>query len=120
MSQSGESSAGDGGRRFHRPARMFAEPVAPRREEEHFFALESITDPRELLSRATELALAFRTAADRAVEYQAMAAAELNDPARFDRLTAAAIAERAGWTEDYARKMIEFGRELARGEQPGD
>ena len=46
---------------------------------------------------------AFRAATDRAVEYQAMAAAQLADPRRFDRLTTADIAERAEWTEDYAR-----------------
>jgi hypothetical protein len=115
MSQSGQNPAErDGGRRFHRPARLFSEPVAAQPGPEHFFELETIADPGELLSRATELAVAFRTAADRAVEYQATAAAQLADPSRFDRLTAAAIAERAGWTEDYAHKMIEFGRELER------
>lgn len=41
-----------------------------------------------------------------------MAAAQLADPRRFDRLTPADVAERAEWTEDYAKKMIEFGRSL--------
>ena len=34
------------------------------------------------------------------------------DPRRFDRLTPADIGERAQWSEDYAKKMIEFGRTL--------
>lgn len=115
MSQSGQTPSGpDGGRRFRRPAALFSEPVAAEAQEEHFFSLETITDPQELLGRATELALAFRAAAEQATEYQAVAAARLADPARFDRLTEAAIAERAEWSEDYARKMIEFGRELER------
>ena len=38
----------------------------------------------------------------------------IEDPRRFDRLTAADVAERAEWTEDYALKMIEFGRGLIR------
>lgn len=98
--------------RFRRPAPLLFEPKEPQGDDEHFFDLESIADPRELLGRATELALAFRSAADRAVEFQAVAAAQLADPKRFDRLTEASIAERGEWTEDYARKMIEFGREL--------
>jgi hypothetical protein len=97
-----------------RPAPLLFEPVAAAADPEHFFDLESIDDPGDLLSRATELTHAFRTATDRAVEYQAMAAAQLADPRRFDRLTPAAIGERAGWTEDYAKKMIEFGQELLR------
>ena len=76
-------------------------------------------DPRELLARATELTQAFRAATDRSVEFQAMAAAQLADPRRFDRLTAADIAERAEWTEDYAKKMVEFGRDLLRGDAEG-
>lgn len=101
-----------GTRRFHRPASLLFEPAEGQGGDEHFFDLESIADPRELLGRSTELALAFRAAADRAVEFQAMAAAQLADPKRFDRLTDEAIADRGGWTEAYARKMIEFGREL--------
>ncbi len=98
-----------------RPAPLLFEPAEAAADPEHFFDLESIDDPRALLSRATELTQAFRAAADRAVEYQAVAAAQLADPRRFDRLTAADIAERAEWTEDYARKMVEFGRDLMRG-----
>ncbi|GAA2432868.1 hypothetical protein [Streptomyces macrosporus] len=95
-----------------RPAPLLFEPPDATADPEHFFDLESIEDPRELLDRATELALAFRAAADRAMEFQAVAAAQLADPKRFDRLTDEAIAEQAEWTADYARKMIEFGREL--------
>ncbi|MFE2378302.1 hypothetical protein [Streptomyces sp. NPDC059398] len=98
-----------------RPAPLLFEPSEATADPEHFFDLESIDDPAVLLSRATELTLAFRAATDRAVEYQAMAAAQLADPRRFDRLTAADIAERAQWTEDYAKKMVEFGRDLLRG-----
>ncbi|MDF9813390.1 hypothetical protein M2266_002621 [Streptomyces sp. SPB162] len=87
-------------------------PPRPLADEEHFFDLESLDDPRQLLARSTELALAFRAAADRATEYQAIAAAQLADPRRFDRLTFAAIAEQSGWTEDYAKKMVEFGTRL--------
>ncbi|MFI6344129.1 hypothetical protein [Streptomyces sp. NPDC050560] len=97
-----------------RPAPLLFEPAAAAADPEHFFDLESLDDPGELLSRATELALAFRAATDRAVEYQAMAAAQLADPRRFDRLTPDAVAERAGWTEDYAKKMIEYGQDLLR------
>ncbi|MGI5468903.1 hypothetical protein [Streptomyces sp. CA-132043] len=97
-----------------KPAPLLFEPPEAAADPEHFFDLESIEDPRELLSRSTELALAFRAAADRATEFQAMAAAQLADPRRFDRLTLAVLAERAEWTEDYARKMVEFGRSLIR------
>jgi hypothetical protein len=98
-----------------RPAPLLFEPAEVAADPEHFFDLESIEDPRELLSRATELTLAFRAATDRAVEYQAIAAAQLADPRRFDRLTPADIAARAEWTEDYAKKMVEYGRDLLRG-----
>lgn len=98
-----------------RPAPLLFEPSEAAADPEHFFDLESIEDPRELLARSTELTLAFRAATDRAVEFQALAAAQLADPRRFDRLTPAEIAQRAEWTEDYAKKMIEFGRELGRG-----
>ncbi|MET7618050.1 hypothetical protein [Streptomyces sp. NPDC005408] len=97
-----------------RPAPLLFEPSEAAADPEHFFDLESIEDPRDLLARATELTLAFRAATDRAVEFQALAAAQLADPRRFDRLTPADIAERAEWTADYAKKMIEFGRELLR------
>ncbi|WKX70467.1 hypothetical protein [Streptomyces sp. XD-27] len=95
-----------------KPAPLLFEPTEAAADPEHFFDLESIEDPRELLSRSTELVLAFRAATDRAMEYQAMAAAQLADPRRFDRLPTALIAEQAEWTEDYAKKMVEFGREL--------
>lgn len=102
-----------------RPAPLLFEPTAAAADPEHFFDLESIDDPRALLERATELTLAFRAAADRAMEFQAMAAAQLADPRRFDRLTTADISERAEWTEDYAKKMVEFGRGLLRGDDAG-
>lgn len=101
-----------------RPAPLLFEPSAAVADPEHFFDLESMDDPKELLGRATELALAFRAATDRAVEFQAVAAAQLADPRRFDRLTTADIAERAEWTEDYARKMVEFGRSLLNQPRP--
>ncbi|MEU5207633.1 hypothetical protein [Streptomyces sp. NPDC020742] len=97
-----------------RPAQLLFEPPEAVADPEHFFDLESMEDPRELLSRATELTLAFRAAADRATEFQALAAAQLCDPSRFDRLPLAALAEQAEWTEDYAQKMVEFGRSLMR------
>ncbi|WP_404959967.1 hypothetical protein [Streptomyces sp. 147326] len=97
-----------------RPAPLLFEPSEAAGDPEHFFDLESIEDPRELLTRATELALAFRAAQDRAVEFQALAAAQLADPRRFDRLSPSVIAEQAEWTEDYALKMIEFGESLQR------
>ncbi|MGW5635424.1 hypothetical protein [Streptomyces sp. NPDC003832] len=102
-----------------RPAPLLFEPTQAAADPEHFFDLESIDDPRALLARATELTVAFRAAADRAVEFQAVAAAQLADPRRFDRLTTADIAERAEWTEDYAVKMVEFGRDLLRGAVEG-
>ncbi|MFG2571166.1 hypothetical protein [Streptomyces sp. NPDC048481] len=102
-----------------RPAPLLFEPAAATGDPEHFFDLESMDDPGALLARATELTLAFRAAADRAVEFQAVAAAQLADPRRFDRLTAADIADRAEWTEDYAKKMVEFGRDLLRGDAEG-
>lgn len=102
-----------------RPAPLLFEPTEVAADPEHFFDLESIDDPAALLARATELTLAFRAATDRAVEFQAIAAAQLADPRRFDRLTDADIAERAEWTEDYAKKMVEFGRDLMRGGTEG-
>ncbi|MEV6164722.1 hypothetical protein AB0L71_22895 [Streptomyces sp. NPDC052052] len=101
-----------------RPAPLLFEPSVAVADPEHFFDLESMEDPGELLSRATELTLAFRAATDRAVEFQAIAAAQLADPSRFDRLTIADIAERAEWTEDYAKKMVEFGWSLLGGHTP--
>ncbi|MFE3885620.1 hypothetical protein [Streptomyces lydicus] len=102
------------GPRRMKPAQLLFEPPEAVTDPEHFFGLESMEDPRELLGRATELALAFRAAADRATEFQALAAAQLSDPSRFDRMPLATLAEQAEWTEDYTRKMIEFGRSLMR------
>jgi len=114
------SSASDGGGRaqrpYHRPAPLLFEPPAEDGSgRERFFDLESIADPAQLLGRATELALAFRSAAERATDYQALAAARLADPRRFDRLTDEQIADRAGWTPDYTRRMVAYGRELESG-----
>ena len=97
-----------------RPAPLLFEPGPTEPEEEHFFDLESIEDPRELLRRSTELAVAFRAAAERATEYQAIAAAQLADTRHFDSLTFEEIAARADWTPDYAAKMVEHGRGLLR------
>ncbi|WP_327355856.1 hypothetical protein [Streptomyces sp. NBC_01304] len=102
------------GSRRLRPAPLLFEPTSATADPDHFFDLESIEDPRELLSRATELTHAFRAATDRSIEFQAIAAAQLADPRRFDRLTPADIAAQAEWTEDYAKRMVEFGRELLR------
>ncbi|MGP4000993.1 hypothetical protein [Streptomyces sp. 8N706] len=115
MSEPGSAhhQADDAKRRL-RPAALIFEPADVVEDDEHFFDLESIDDPQELLSRSTELTLAFREAADRATEYQAIAAAQLADPQRFDRLPVALIAERADWSEDYTMRMIEFGRDLLR------
>ncbi|MEU6235673.1 hypothetical protein [Kitasatospora sp. NPDC047058] len=95
-----------------RPAQLLFEPQAAEPESERFFDLDSIDDPAELLRRSTELALAFRAAAERATDFQAVAAAQLADIRRFDALSDAEIAERADWTPDYAAKMIEYGRSL--------
>lgn len=106
------ASEGGGAARRFRPAPLLFEPRAKPTEVEHFFDLESIDDPGELLRRSTELALAFRAAAERATEFQAVAAAELADPRRFDALKCTEIAARADWTPDYAVKMVEYGRGL--------
>ncbi|NYI08276.1 hypothetical protein [Allostreptomyces psammosilenae] len=111
----GERARGDGpaGRLPRlRPAPLLFEPAEPSAEPEHFFDLDTIHDPQRLLERSTELVEAFRAAADRAMEFQAMAAAQLAAPERFDRLTAEQVAERADWTPEYAAKMIEYGRDL--------
>ncbi|WP_236572809.1 hypothetical protein [Streptomyces sp. GS7] len=102
------------GYRRMKPAQLLFEPPEATADPEHFFGLESMEDPGALLGRATELTLAFRAAADRATEFQALAAAQLTDPRRFDRLPLSVLAERAEWTEDYAQKMVEFGRSLMR------
>jgi hypothetical protein len=106
---------GDEGRRVRpkRPAPLLFEPGAVDEEGgDRFFDLESMDDPHALLTRATELEQAFRSAAERAAEFQAVAAAQLTDPRRFDRLSTAELAERAGWTEDYAKRMAEHGHGL--------
>lgn len=95
-----------------KPAPLLFEPKGPETEPEHFFDLDAMDDPQDLLTRSTELALAFREAADRAMEFQAIAAAQLADPKRFDRLPIERIAERADWSPDYARRMVEFGQGL--------
>ncbi|GAA1118946.1 MULTISPECIES: hypothetical protein [Kitasatospora] len=95
-----------------RPAQLLFEPQADEPEQERFFDLESIEDPAELLRRSTELALAFRAAAERATDFQAIAAAQLADTRRFDALSPAEIAARADWTPDYAVRMVEYGRGL--------
>ncbi|MEZ0090239.1 hypothetical protein [Streptacidiphilus sp. EB129] len=97
-----------------RPVPLRFEPGQTEPEEEHFFDLESIDDPRELLNRSTELALAFRAASERATDFQALAAAQLADTRRFDSLSFEEIAARADWTPDYAAKMVEYGRGLQR------
>ncbi|MFC1419242.1 hypothetical protein [Streptacidiphilus cavernicola] len=102
-----------------RPAPLLFEPGVVEPEQEHFFDLESIDDPGVLLSRSTELALAFRAASERAVEFQAVAAAQLADTRRFDSLSFEEIAARADWTPDYAAKMVEHGRGLLRQRRHG-
>ncbi|NSC21880.1 hypothetical protein FM076_11980 [Streptomyces albus subsp. chlorinus] len=118
-SHSSGAGSGGGAPRHRRPAPLLFEPSEAAPDDEHFFGLESLTDPQELLDRSTELVHAFRAAADRAQEYQAAAAAQLADPKRFDKLPDAAIADRGGWSEEYARKMIEFGKDLLKDRVPG-
>jgi hypothetical protein len=101
-------------RRRLRPAPLLFEPGVVEPEEEHFFDLESIEDPRTLLNRSTELALAFRAATERAMDFQAVAAAQLADTRRFDSLSFEEIAASADWTPDYAAKMVEHGQSLLR------
>ncbi|MCF2532623.1 hypothetical protein [Yinghuangia soli] len=95
-----------------RPARLLFEPSVFEREEERFFDLDDLTDPQVMLDRSTQLAEAFRAAADKAVDYQAIAVARLADRRRFDRLEPAQIAARTGWSEAYTVKMIEYGERL--------
>lgn len=95
-----------------RPARLLFEPAVLERENERFFDLDDLADPQDMLDRATQLAEAFRAAADKAVDYQAIAVARLADRRRFDRLEPAEIAERTGWSEAYTVKMIEYGDRL--------
>jgi hypothetical protein len=93
------------------PVPLTFEPRVPEPEQARFFGLDEIADPAELLRRATDLAEAFRVAAERAAAYQALAAAELTDPRRFDRLTFAELGERLGLSPDAAQSLAERGRQ---------
>jgi hypothetical protein len=95
-----------------RPARLLFDPPVSGRDDARFFDLDDLTDPQVMLERATQLAEAFRAAADKAVDYQAMAVARLADRRRFDRLEPSEIAASTGWSEAYAVKMIEYGERL--------
>lgn len=95
------------------PVPLSFEPGMPEPEQARFFGLDDIADPAELLGRATELADAFRAAAERAAAYQALAAAELTDPRRFDRLTFAELGERIGLSPADAQTLAERGQRLA-------
>lgn len=95
------------------PVPLSFEPEVPEPEQARFFGLDEITDPDELLRRATDLTDAFRAAAERAAAYQALAAAELTDPRRFDRLTFAELAERLGLSPADAQTLAERGRRLS-------
>ena len=96
-----------------RPVPLTFDPVVPEPESPRFFGLDEIADPAELLERASALADAFRAAADRAGAYQAIAAAELTDPRRFDRLTFEELADRIGCTPAVAETLAGRGRQLA-------
>jgi hypothetical protein len=100
-----------------RPVPLFVDIPLPEPDSARFFGLEEITDAGALLARASDLSTAFRAAADRAAAYQAVAAAELTDPRRFDRITFAELARRTGLTEGAAETLAERGRQL-RGAQP--
>ena len=104
-----------------RPLHLIGElPAALPAADESFFGLESIEDPLQLLSRSSELADAFGSSARRAENYQAVAAARLTDPRRFDRIPVADLALLTGWTEEYANKMAEYGRTLLDKGEPWD
>lgn len=94
---------------------LLFDPAVPEPESARFFGLDEITDAGELLHRATALADAFRNAADRAGMYQAIAAAELTDPRRFDRLTYSELADRVGCTPAAAETLAERGRQILKG-----
>lgn len=98
-----------------RPVPLLYEPAAQEPHDNRFFGLDEITDAAELLERATDLHTAFRAAADRASAYQAIAAAELTDPRRFDRITYPELAERIGVTPAIAETMAERGRQILKG-----
>jgi hypothetical protein len=95
------------------PVPLSFEPGMPEPDQARFFGLDEIADPAELLGRATELAEAFRAAAERAAAYQALAAHELTDPRRFDRLTFAELGERIGLSPAEAQTLAERGQRLA-------
>lgn len=95
-----------------RPVPLLYEPAAEEPEANRFFGLDELTDAAELLERATDLHAAFRAAADRAGAYQAIAAAELTDPRRFDRITYPELAERLGCTPAMAETVAERGRQI--------
>jgi hypothetical protein len=95
------------------PVPLLFEPGMPEPDQARFFGLDEIADPAELLGRATELAEAFRAAAERAAAYQALAAHELTDPRRFDRLTFAELGERIGLSPADAQTLAERGQRLA-------
>jgi acyl-CoA synthetase (AMP-forming)/AMP-acid ligase II len=103
-----------------RPVPLLYEPAADQPDPARFFGLDEITDPVELLDRATGLATAFRAAADRAAAYQAIAAAELTDPRRFDRITYEELADQVGCTPAVAETMAERGRQILKGETVGE
>jgi hypothetical protein len=94
------------------PVPLMFEPGAPEPEQARFFGLDEIADPAELLQRATDLAEAFRAATERAAAYQALAAAELTDPRRFNRLTYAELGERIGLSPAAAQTLAERGQRL--------
>jgi hypothetical protein len=101
-----------------RPVPLFVDLPVAEPESARFFGLEELTDPTELLDRATDLSAAFRSAADRAAAYQAIAAAELTDPRRFDRISYAELADRIGLTPAAAETLAERGRRLSGGSPP--
>ncbi len=98
-----------------RPVPLLYEPAAEEPQDNRFFGLDEITDAAELLERATDLHTAFRAAADRAGAYQAIAAAELTDPRRFDRISYPDLAERIGVTPAVAETLAERGRQILKG-----
>jgi hypothetical protein len=95
-----------------RPIPLMFDPAPAEPDPDRFFGLDEITDAMELLSRATDLAVAFRAAADRAAAYQAVAAAELTSPKRFDRIDYPELADRIGCTPAVAETLAERGRQL--------
>lgn len=98
-----------------RPVPLTFDPALPEPEGTRFFGLEDITDANELLVRATELSEAFTSAADRAHAYQAIAAAELTDPKRFDRLSFAELAQRLGINPTAAEELARRGHRILNG-----